>query len=63
MSERHEICPANEFSPGERRIIEIEGLPHSIGVFNVDGTFHALANVCPHQLAPLCEGEITGETV
>lgn len=63
MSERHEICPASEFSPGERRIIEVEGLPHSIGVFNVDGTFHALANVCPHQLAPLCEGEITGETV
>lgn len=63
MSGRHEVCPASELGPGERRIVEIDGLPYSVGVFNVDGEYHALANVCPHQLAPLCEGRITGETV
>lgn len=55
---RHEICPARDLQPGERRIVEIEGL--SIGVFNVDGEYYALNNVCPHQLAPLCEGRLTG---
>lgn len=61
MTERHEVCPVEELPPGEKRIVEPEGLPHSIGVFNVDGSFHAIANMCPHQLAPLCRGTITGE--
>lgn len=56
---RVEVCPVEELPPGERTIVEAEGL--SIGVFNVDGEFFALNNVCPHQLAPLCEGPVTGE--
>lgn len=55
---RHEVCSVDELPPGERRIVEVSGL--SIGVFNVDGEFYALANVCPHQLAELCRGEIGG---
>jgi len=58
---RVEVCPAAELGPGERRIVDVDGLAHSVGVFNVDGDYHALANVCPHHLAPLCEGTITGE--
>lgn len=55
---RHEICPESDLPPGERLIVEVDGL--SIGVFNVDGEYFALNNVCPHQLAPLCEGTVTG---
>ena len=54
----HRVCRASELPPGERRIVEIDGV--SVGVFNIDGEFYALANVCPHQLAALCSGEITG---
>lgn len=61
MDTRYEVCPAEELGPGERKIVEPDELPHSVGVFNVDGEYHAVANVCPHQLAPLCEGTITGE--
>ena len=61
MSSRHEVCPTSELPPGERLIVDVDGLPYSVGVFNVDGEYYALANVCPHQLAPLCEGRITGE--
>lgn len=60
MSAAHEVCPIDELPPGERRIVEVEG--RSIGVFNVDGDLRALTNVCPHQRAPLCEGELTGTT-
>lgn len=59
MTQRYEICPVRELQPGEREIVEVGEL--SIGVFNVDGKFHAIANTCPHQLAPLCEGALTGE--
>jgi nitrite reductase/ring-hydroxylating ferredoxin subunit len=60
MPDRHEVCPVRELPPGERRIVEVEGLSYSIGVFNVDGEYHALANVCPHQLAELCRGAVGG---
>lgn len=52
----HPVCPAAELPPGQRRIVQIG--KRSIGVFNVDGTYHAIANVCPHQLAPLCKGTL-----
>ena len=61
MAEKHDVCAVSELPPGEREIVEIAG--RSIGVFNVDGEFHAIRNVCPHQLAPLCEGPITGTTL
>jgi nitrite reductase (NADH) small subunit len=48
----------SEIPPGGRKLVEVGG--RSIGVFNVDGTFHALRNVCPHQGAPLCLGSIQG---
>lgn len=63
MTRRIELCPTDELPPGEKRIVDVEGLPHDVGVFNVDGEYYALANVCPHQLAPLCEGIITGEMI
>lgn len=57
---RFEVCPASELGPGERKLVEFDGI--SMGVFNVDGEYHALNNVCPHQLAPLCTGPVTGTT-
>jgi len=58
MPTAHPICPVDDLPPGQRKIVTIHG--KSIGVFNVHGKFHAIRNVCPHQLAPLCEGAITG---
>lgn len=63
MTARYEVCPVDELPPGDQTIVDLDKLPHSIGVFNVDGEYYALANLCPHQLAPLCEGRLTGETV
>ncbi len=61
MPTAHPVCRAAELQPGGRKIIEAAG--RSIGVFNVNGKFYALKNVCPHQLAPLCLGNITGTTL
>lgn len=52
------ICPADEIKPGGVRIVEVAG--RSIGIFNINGEFYALKNVCPHKFAPLCEGVICG---
>jgi len=58
---KHIVGPVSELPVGARKIIEING--RSIGVFNIHGNYHALRNSCPHQLAPLCRGHITGTTL
>ena len=58
---RHIVGRVSELGLGQRQIVEAEG--RSIGVFNVDGSFYALKNSCPHQAAPLCLGSIKGMTM
>ena len=52
------VCPVAELGPGEKRIVQVGRM--SIGVFNVEGTYFAVQNVCPHRGAQLCLGDITG---
>jgi nitrite reductase (NADH) small subunit len=57
---RQEMVLANlaDFPAGSHRVVEVNG--REIGVFNVDGQFYALPNLCPHQLGPLCQGKVSG---
>ena len=55
------VAQASEIPPGGRKIVEVGG--RSIGVFNVNGTFVAVLNVCPHELAPVCLGTVRGTTL
>jgi 3-phenylpropionate/trans-cinnamate dioxygenase ferredoxin subunit len=55
---RHDVCGAEELPPGACKIVEVGG--RSIGVFNVNGEYRALLNLCPHGGAPLCRGTVTG---
>lgn len=59
MCERHKVADETTLSePGARVLTEIKGV--EIAVFNLDGEYHALANFCPHQSGPLCEGPLRG---
>ena len=49
---------ADEVKPGEMKLVEREG--REIVLCNVDGTYYAVDNICPHQGAPLCEGDLDG---
>lgn len=55
---KHYVCRVEDLPPGSHQIVDVAGV--SIGVFNVDGNFHALLNRCPHKAAPLCRGRVTG---
>lgn len=55
---KHIIGTVSEIQPGDKKIVEIGG--RSIGVYNVNGVFHAILNRCPHQGGPLCQGRTTG---
>lgn len=53
------IGPAEEVGNGQRKIVEIDGL--AIAVFNIAGTFYAIADVCSHDDGPVAEGDLVGE--
>ena len=58
---KHVVCPVEDFPAGTRRVVRAGRA--EIGVFNVNGTFYALPNVCTHQLGPLCAGAVNGTMV
>jgi nitrite reductase/ring-hydroxylating ferredoxin subunit len=58
MATAFEVGPVDELPPGSARIVTVRGV--EIGVFNVDGAYYALPNLCFHQWGPLCTGTITG---
>lgn len=53
------IGPAAEVGSGQRRIVEIDG--QAIAVFNIAGTYYAIADVCSHDDGPVAEGDLVGE--
>ena len=58
MSTFVKACPASEIASGTAKLVAVEG--KELAIFNVDGTFHAIDNECPHRGGPLAEGEIEG---
>lgn len=55
------VARVGELAPGERKLVEIR--KHSIGLFNVNGEYIAALNMCPHELAPVCKGRVSGTTL
>jgi 3-phenylpropionate/trans-cinnamate dioxygenase ferredoxin subunit len=55
---RRAIGPVADFEPGRMRMVDVGG--RSIGVYNTGSEFFAVLNVCPHQLAPVCRGTVSG---
>lgn len=51
-----EIGLANELPAGERLFVEIDGAP--IVVFNIGGTYFAIADICSHDDGPLGDGDL-----
>jgi nitrite reductase/ring-hydroxylating ferredoxin subunit len=53
----------DEIPPGRRKLVVPFRGKAGIGVFNVDGVFYALRNLCPHKSGPLCTGFVSGRMV
>jgi nitrite reductase/ring-hydroxylating ferredoxin subunit len=55
------VASTTDVAPGTAKCIEAGG--KQIALFNVDGAFHAIDNLCLHRGGPLAEGEIEGTFV
>ncbi|CAN7371231.1 Rieske (2Fe-2S) protein [Paenibacillus sp. LjRoot153] len=61
MQKKHIVATVSEILPGTHLIVSVEG--RSIGIYNINGAFYALRNICPHQGAELCKGLTTAAIV
>ena len=53
------VAHVDEIPPGTCRTVEIQGI--FLALCNVNGTFRAVDNTCPHAGGPLGEGSLDGE--
>lgn len=55
---RHVVGREDDFASGTITLVSAGG--RSIGIVNAGEAFYAVLNVCPHELAPVCRGTLSG---
>jgi nitrite reductase/ring-hydroxylating ferredoxin subunit len=55
------VAQVQEIPPGTAKQVTVNR--RTVAVFNVEGTFYAIDDTCPHRGAPLSEGECVGTEV
>lgn len=61
MSEWVSIARVDQFAPGEWRAVDVDGA--HLAVFNLDGEFFAIEDVCTHDGGQLTGGLIEGDQI
>lgn len=61
MADYVTVCSISELPPGRREVFEINS--RWVAVFNIDGKFYAIEDLCTHDEGPLAEGEIEGHEI
>jgi 3-phenylpropionate/trans-cinnamate dioxygenase ferredoxin component len=61
MSEWVDVASVADFPPGSVRTLDIDGT--AIAVFNVDGRYYAIEDLCSHEAETLSDGEIAGDEI
>ena len=56
--QRLAVCAIEDLPPGSMKLVQAGRF--GVGVYNVDGSLHAIANYCAHEGAPLCAGYVGG---
>ena len=51
-----------DIPPGRGATVELPD-GRELALFNIDGTFYAIENFCPHKGAPLAEGNLSSHTI
>lgn len=61
MSEYVEVARVGEIAPGERKLIDFEEV--TVALFNVNGRYFCIEDVCTHDGGPVAEGELEGHVI
>lgn len=58
MSEWTDVAAEAEFLPGSRRRLEVDGV--AMAIFNVNGRYYAIEDLCSHEAETLSNGCLHG---
>ncbi|HXT03873.1 MAG TPA: non-heme iron oxygenase ferredoxin subunit [Casimicrobiaceae bacterium] len=61
MSDWIDVVAENELAPGTWRTIDVDGT--DVAVFNLDGAYYAIEDVCTHDGGVLTGGEVDGDVI
>jgi len=61
MSDWVTVAQADKFKPGSRQVVDIDG--SQIVVFNLEGKYYAIEDVCTHDGGQLTGGEVEGDQI
>jgi nitrite reductase/ring-hydroxylating ferredoxin subunit len=61
MSDFIKVANVKDIAAGKSKVVELNGRP--VVIFNHQGNFSAIDNICPHKGAPLNEGTFMGTMV
>jgi 3-phenylpropionate/trans-cinnamate dioxygenase ferredoxin subunit len=61
MTEFIKVAQTSDLAPGEKMLVEYD--EEDVGLFNIEGEFYAISDVCTHDNGPLVEGKLEGEWI
>ena len=61
MSELVKVAQLNQLGRSQRKLVTAKG--REIALFNLEGSFYAIDNRCPHSTGPLVEGRLFGTMI
>lgn len=61
MTAEYVVATTDQVPEGRHIVVQVRG--REIGLFNIQGQYYALPNVCIHQNGPLCLGAVSGTVV
>lgn len=61
MSEMVRVAGTGDLKPGENKIVDVNG--EKVALFNVNGEYFAIGNICPHRGGSLGEGILEEDVV
>ena len=61
MSDFIKVAKTSDLNPGDKMLVEYDD--EEVGLFNIDGEFYAISDVCTHDDGPLVEGKLDGDCI
>ena len=61
MADWQDVAPVEAIPPGSHQVVDVDGA--QVAVFNLDGRFYAVEDVCTHDGGTLTGGAVDGEQI
>ncbi|MFW5443621.1 MAG: non-heme iron oxygenase ferredoxin subunit [Methylococcaceae bacterium] len=61
MTDWIDVCAAKALAKSENIIIDVDGT--EVAIFNIDGQFYAIEDVCSHDGAEIASGALDGDEI